>query len=213
MKLVLIGAGGHSKAVRDVIHSTEHTIVACLDDCYKELYFKNNMYFGPISAVKAVLLIHPDAKLVIALEDNGVRKNIMRKLMLSSNSYATIIHQQAVISSSAKIGQGTVIMPGAVINADAIVGDHVIINTRAVVEHDNVVEDFAHISPGAVLAGGVGIKQGVHIGANATVLPNILVGEWTTVGAGAVVVTNMPSYVTAVGVPATVIKTKMVRDI
>ncbi|UOY92709.1 acetyltransferase [Ectobacillus sp. JY-23] len=213
MKLVLIGAGGHSKVIRDVAHNAEHTIVACLDDRYKDLYFTSGMYFGPIAAVQAVLLVHPDAKLVIAIGDNGMRKTIMQKLMLPSSSYATIVHQKAVISPSAKIGHGTVIMPGAVINADAVVGEHTIINTRVVIEHDNVVEDFAHISPGAVLAGGVCIKQGVHIGANATVLPNVLVGEWTTIGAGAVVVTNMPSYVIAVGVPATVIKTKMVGGI
>jgi acetyltransferase-like isoleucine patch superfamily enzyme len=42
----------------------------------------------------------------------------------------------------------------------------------------------------------------------AKIIQGISIGPWTVVGAGAAVVRDLPANVTAVGVPARVIKTK-----
>jgi acetyltransferase-like isoleucine patch superfamily enzyme len=52
----------------------------------------------------------------------------------------------------------------------------------------------------------VRIGAGCYIGAGATIIDRVTIGEWSTVGAGAVVVGDLPPFVTAVGVPAKVIK-------
>lgn len=206
MKCVMIGQGGHSKVVQDIILSNnEYDIVGYLDDRYEDITIVDNIYFGPISAAHEMINYFNPVKFVIAIGDNKVRKLIDRKLRLSNDFYATLIHKTAVVSPSVKIGNGTVVMPNVVINADTQIGNHAIINTGSVVEHDNIVSDFVHISPHVTLTGSVIIEEGAHIGAAATMIPSVKVREWSIIGAGSVVINDIPPNCTAVGIPAKVI--------
>jgi acetyltransferase EpsM len=63
-----------------------------------------------------------------------------------------------------------------------------------------------NLNPGAVVAGRARIGAGCYVGAGATIIDQIEVGAWTVIGAGAVVIRHLPEHVTAVGVPARVIK-------
>ncbi|SDM78061.1 acetyltransferase [Bacillus sp. OK048] len=207
MKIVVIGCGGHSKVIVDMILSTgESDIVGFLDDKYDELRLKEDTYCGPISAAERLLEKSPDIKLVIAIGDNKVRQSIVQKLNLSYEYFVTVKHKSAVISPTAKIGHGAVIMPNSVINADSRIGDHSIINTGSVIEHDSIVGDFSHVCPGATLTGSVQLGEGAYVGSGSTIIPNIKIGEWTIIGAGATVISDIPAYCTAVGIPAKVKK-------
>lgn len=205
MKFIIIGHGGHSKVISDLILSNkENEIVGFIDDKYEEIELQNNLYYGPILSAKKMAEYFNDIKFIIAIGDNKIRKFIENNLDLPKESYASVIHKSAIVSLRAKIGIGTVIMPNAVINAGAKIGDHVIINTGAIVEHDCKIADFAHISPNATLTGAVQIREGVSIGAGAQLIPNVCVGEWTVVGAGATVIQDLPAGCIAVGSPAKV---------
>jgi acetyltransferase EpsM len=207
MKIVVVGHGGHSKVIADLILSNEENIIiGFLDDKYNELGFIKDKYFGPISSAKEFLTKFPDVKFVIAIGDNGIRQSTVQKLGLSDNYYVTVIHKTAVISPTVNIGLGTVIMPNSVINAESKIGNHSIINTGSVIEHDSIVGDFSHVGPSATLTGTVHLGEGVYIGAGSTIIPNIKLGDWAIIGAGATVITDIPSYSTAVGIPAKVKK-------
>ncbi|OOE00239.1 acetyltransferase [Anoxybacillus kestanbolensis] len=200
--IVVIGEGGHSKVVQDLISSSEcYQIIAILDDKYEEMVEKNGILYGPISSVHDVLARDGCAKIVIAIGNNHVRARIAQRVRIDDEKFATLIHPSAVISPSACIGSGTVIMPNCVVNAAAKIGSHVIINTGAIIEHDNYVGDYAHISPNVTLTGNVTIEEGAHIGASATVIPGIKVGKWSIVGAGSVVIRDIPDFKKAVGCP------------
>jgi acetyltransferase EpsM len=203
MKIAIIGQGGHSKVIQDLIASNgENRIVAYLDDKYEGLNRSKSFYFGPILAAQKMIKTFNDTKFVIAIGDNKIRKLIVQKLNLDAENYITLIHKSAVVSPNAVIGSGTVIMAHSVIQADSVIGAHSIINTGAVIEHDNTIGDFTHVSPNATLTGSVKIDEGVHIGAGATIIPNIKIGAWSVIGAGATVLNHIPSQCTAVGVPA-----------
>lgn len=202
-KIVIVGQGGHSKVIRDIISANKSMeIFGYLDDKYEELILEQDLYMGPVKTAKKLLFQFKDIKFVIGVGNNTVRKAMVDRLALADSNYIKLIHPAAVISPTAAIGVGSVVMANAVVNAEAIIGNHTIINTGAIVEHDNIVEDYAHISPNATLTGAVHIEEGVHVGAGANIIPGISIGKWSTIGAGATVIHHIPANCTAVGIPA-----------
>jgi acetyltransferase EpsM len=205
MKIAIIGQGGHSKVVRDVIKAMEDAeIVSCLDDKFKADFFHEQIMYGPVSSAKSIAVDFPEVKFFVAIGNNTVRKKIIESLGFPEELFATLIHPTAQVSAQSMIGPGSVVMPCAVVNSDAQLGAHTIINTCAVVEHDCEIENFVHISPNATLTGNVTVREGAQVGASATVIPDMEIGEWAMVGAGATVIHHIPANSTAVGVPAIV---------
>jgi acetyltransferase EpsM len=205
MKVVVIGHGGHSKVVSDIIRATNGLqIIGYLDNKYERIQSINNLIFGPISAAMQVKAENKNVKFVIAIGDNRARKLVFEKLSLSIMNFLTIVHPSANISPSAKIGYGTVVMPQAVINADVIIGNHCIINSGSVVEHDSLLSDYVHLCPNSTVAGTVEMHEGSCVGSGATIIPNRRIGEWTMIGAGATVIDHLPANCLAVGTPAKV---------
>ena len=205
MRVVIIGDGGHSKVIQEMVRTLKYNIIAILDDKYKNSVRNvNDITYAPISELDK--LIDSDVFIVVAIGDNKIRRNLVQKTKKLTKNFLTIIHPKAVISPTAKIGDGTVIMPKAVVNADAIIEDHCIINTGAIIEHDNKICEFAHISPSATLAGNVEVGSGTHLGAASTIIPGIVVGSWSVIGAGSTVIRNIPSYCKAVGSPTRIIE-------
>ena len=207
INIIIIGDSGHSKVIEDIINTYEnYNIIAKLDDKYKGLHQVENLFKGPTDSIYELLEKNCNCKVIIAIGANKIREKIVMKLKLNHDDYLTIVHPSAIVSDTSILGVGTVVMPNAIINASASVGHHAIINSGAIVEHDCVIDNFVHISPSATVAGSVHLNEGVHLGVSASVIPLKKVGEWTVIGAGAVVTENIPPNVTAVGVPARVIK-------
>ncbi|MEH6852805.1 acetyltransferase, partial [Bacillus pseudomycoides] len=51
MKIIMIGQGGHSKVIKDIILSNKgFEIVGYLDDQYKDLTIVDHIFCGPISS-------------------------------------------------------------------------------------------------------------------------------------------------------------------
>jgi acetyltransferase EpsM len=206
-KLVIIGAGGHSKVIKDCVEAQgEYSIIAFLDDRFKKVSEDNTCVFAPLSYLVNLCEKHNNLEVLIAIGSNTTRKNLTNKIKNIDIRFATVIHPSAIISPSAKIGEGTVIMPKTIINADSIIGKHSILNTGSIIEHDNEISDYVHISPGSILTGGTIIGEGCHVGAGTTTIPLVKIGDWSTIGAGSVVVRDIPSHCTAFGVPAKPIK-------
>lgn len=186
--VIVIGAGGHGKVIADIVTAYGDNFLGFLDDD------GNKETIGKISDY----VKFADAYYIIGIGDPQIREHISN---LPCKWY-TAIHPSAVISPSAKIGEGTVVMPNAVINADAKIGRHTIINSASVVEHDNDIDDFAHISVGARLGGTVKVGKGAHIGIGAAVRNNVSICGNSIIGAGAVVVKNIEKMGIYKGIPA-----------
>ncbi|MEC1177747.1 acetyltransferase [Metasolibacillus meyeri] len=204
MHYILIGDSGHSKVIEDCIRANGHQVIAKLDDRYQSV-FKEDVYIkGPMTIIQD--LLDEKTKVIISIGHNATRRKIAQRIQLSEECYGTVIHPSAIISPTSTIGYGTVVMPNVVVNADSIVENHVILNTSCIVEHDCAVQSFVHISPSAVITGGVSVQEGTQIGARASVNPTVKIGKWTMIGAGSTVTHHIPDNVTAVGVPAKIIK-------
>lgn len=193
-QVIIIGASGHGKVVCDIVRAQWDAVLGFLDD-----QAEGTCCGLPVLGKTTDAVNYPNAKFIIAIGSNAVRKRIAEELKVS---WHTAIHPSAVISPSAVIGEGTVVMPLAVVQAEAVVGAHCIINTAAVVEHENRVEDYVHLSPAVALGGNVWVGEGSHIGIGASVRNNIKISGGCTVGAGAAVVADLEEPGVYVGVPA-----------
>lgn len=192
--MYLYGASGHGKVIKDILEAQGDKVEGFVDDNPNLAHYCEHEVYHKADGLSPV---------IVSIGINKTRKAIVEKL---NCHFAKAIHPKAIVSPSAKIGEGTVVMPGAIINADAVIGKHCIINTGASVDHECVVGDYCHIAPHASLCGQVHLGEGSLIGVGASVIPCIEIGEWCTVGAGAAVVENVPDNQIVVGVPAKVLK-------
>ena len=149
---------------------------------------------------------YPFCSVVLTPDAPAIRKRLVNRYASLGFDFATVIHPSAMISKTARIGQGSVIQRGVHVSSNSRVGRFCKLNVNANIMHDNEIGDYATIAPDAVLLGYVKLEDGVYIGANSTILPNVTIGNNSIVGAGAVVVKNVQSDCTVVGVPAKSLK-------
>ena len=125
---------------------------------------------------------------------------------IEKSDYLTSSHPSAVISSTAKIGNGCYFGPNTTVAPYAIIGDFVHINRNSSLGHHMTIEDYVSISSGCNLASLSVIKKGVYIGVGSCVIDNVIIGGNTVIGAGSVVTKDIQEEVVAYGVPAKIIK-------
>ncbi|UFT98885.1 acetyltransferase [Radiobacillus kanasensis] len=206
---ILIGAGGHSKVVVDILIAQNKSIIGFVDDNAEDS-FLNYPILGKIEDMDRINKAHPSAKYLITIGNNELREKILKNLYPFNISFGEAIHPSAQLGSNVQVGVGTVIMPSVVVNHSSKIGNHAILNTGSTVDHDCDIGDYVHISPGVHLAGNVKIRMGTHIGIGSNVIQGIVIGERTVVGGGSVVIRNIDDHVVAVGVPVKIIKKRLI---
>jgi len=200
--IAVIGAGGHAKVVLATLQAIGYGTFVVYDDSPDK--WGTEMMGVPVRGPVERIAEDRILRAVIAIGDNDIRRRLSIKIR--GIEWLTAVHPHAWVHSSVRLGAGTVVFAGAVIQPEARIGDHVIVNTAATIDHECVVGDYAHIAPGAHLAGRVEVAEGTFIGMGCNVIQCLQIGKWSTVGAGSVVTKPIPDHVTAVGVPARVIK-------
>lgn len=208
-EIIIVGGGGHSKVVMDVIASmNKYSVIGIVDPslalmskvCGVEVLGGDD-YLNNIQPNKCGLSIG-----VGMMKASALREQIFHKLLQKDFQFPNTIHSTAIVSKWSELGVGVQVMAGAIINPAARIFDNVIINTGAIVEHDCTINSGSHVAPGAVLGGGVCVGKRCCVGLGARILPNIIIGDDVTIGAGAVVTRNTKNGETLYGVPAKEVK-------
>lgn len=204
--LIVYGGGGHGKVVIETLKASGmHPAVVIDDDPAKDGGSLCGVNIRAFSYLNELIETGP-CQGIAAIGNNAAREAAAQRLREAGVPLVRAIHPTSWLSPSAHIGEGSLVVGGVVVNADAHIGANVILNTQCSIDHDCIIEDGAHISPGARLGGGVTVGQRSQIGMGASVLPGIKIGSDTIIGAGAVVTHDMPDGVTAVGVPARILR-------
>lgn len=200
-RLLILGAGGHGRAVADVASSCDFEVVGFTDRA---------------KLPGGVALLGPDEEALVLARagkiDGAVvgvgsttmttRARLFHFLEESRIATPALVHPRAVVAASARIGRGSVVFAGAVIGAGVEILANAVVYSGAVVEHDCRIADHAYLSPGVILSGGVTVEDGAFIGAGAVAVPGVVIGKAAVVAAGAVVVTDVADGATVIGVPA-----------
>jgi sugar O-acyltransferase (sialic acid O-acetyltransferase NeuD family) len=211
MAVVVYGAGGQARVLLELMDRAAISPIAGIVDDNADFHgtkINGIMVLGPIERLASLIRVHRIHRAVIAVGNNADRKKLAEHARALGLRLPVLIHPQAYVSPTAKLGDGSVVMAGAVVGAFAVMGELGIVNTRASVDHDCYIGDSVHIAPGATLAGGVTVGNGSLIGVGASVLPGLCIGDDSVVGAGSVVLRDVPSNTTVVGNPARVIPHK-----
>jgi sugar O-acyltransferase (sialic acid O-acetyltransferase NeuD family) len=207
--MLLIGTGGFSKEVTDVI-------LHCKLD--QDLVYYNDVDLACTRFLQSYIVLNNeeqvsnyfnrgDKRFVIALGGPSARKRMFRKFTGIGGIPHSIIGCEVLISKiEVSIGEGSVILNGAVVSSSVKIGKGCLIYYSVNVTHDCKIGEFVEIAPGVSVLGGAEIGDLSHIGANAVILPKVKVGSGVIVGAGSVVNKDVPDNCTVVGVPAKIIK-------
>ena len=199
--VVIIGGGGHAKVVIESLRAAGETVAVIVDADPTPREVLGVPVVGDDLALQG-LRAQGFSKLFVAVGDNRLRQTLGRKARELGFGLVNAIHPSAMISASARLGEGVAVMAGAVVNAESQVGDLAIINTGAVVDHDCRLGVACHVAPASALAGGVNVGDRAFLGVGVRVIPGVTIGADTVVGAGGVVVRNLPDAVLAIGAPA-----------
>ena len=204
-RLAILGASGHGKVIAEIALSTDWDSVDFYDNAFPvKASMDNYSIYGGLD--KLLEKSNSYDGFHVAIGDNRTRLNILNQLLRLDLPCPNITAYSAVVSQSASLGVGISIMENVVVNAKAILGDGVILNTSCSVDHDCNIASGVHISPGAHLAGEVSVGSCSWVGIGSTVIQGKVIGGDAVIGAGSVVISNIPSSVTAVGVPSKIIK-------
>jgi sugar O-acyltransferase (sialic acid O-acetyltransferase NeuD family) len=205
-RIVIVGSGGHGHVMLDVLwRQGLGEVVGFLDD-QEELLNTGTRGGVPVVGSSDWETLPPDIAeaFVIAIGNNGIRREKFNSGIRAGLQPWQAIHPSAIIAESAELGAGAQVVGGVIVNPYAHVGLNVILNTGCTVDHDCQIGDHAFIAPGVHLGGAVEVGGMAVIGLGAVTLPGLTIGEGAIVGAGAVVIRDVEPWTMVVGVPAQV---------
>jgi len=189
-EILLLGGGGHCKAVIDVIEQEGKYKIAGIIDI-KEKIGTKVLGYKVIATDKDLLDLRKEYEnIFITIGQIGIgekRKKLFEKCKALGFNFPVIISPYAYVSKHSFIEEGSIIMHFVLVNAGAKIGKNCIINTKALIEHDAIIEGHCHISTGAIINGGVKVGEGSFIGSNATTKQYIEIPKNSFIKAGSLV--------------------------
>lgn len=170
MKLIILGAGGYGRTIKDIAEqSGKYSEIIILDDSMGE---------GVSGALDDFTeYIGDDSGFYPAFGNNEFRCSWLNRLEEAGAKVATIIHESAYISPTVSIGKGVAILPRAIVNTGVTVGDACIVNIGAIVDHDTALETGVHVAPGAIVKGGNNIPSFTKVESGTVVETSVSVKE------------------------------------
>ena len=195
--IVIYGAGGHGKALYDLLRVLgSYRVVGFIDDGQpsgSQVMGVPVLGGGEILPQLHAQGIRLAVNAVGGIGNVQVRLGVFHKLAEAGFVCPAVVHPTAFIEPGAHLAAGVQVMPHAYVGSEVQVGFGTLINTGAIVSHDCWLGTVANLSPGATLAGNVTVEDGALIGMRATVNLGVTIGAGARVGNGATVKEDVPA--------------------
>ncbi len=194
-KVSIIGAGGHTRTLINLLTLNSIPVNAIYDD--NQINNAERISGIPVLHLASI----SEDEIVLISKGNVPDKFFYTQKYSKQLMEENIIHPKALIETF-QIGLFNQISPLVYISNTSIVGSHNIIYSGSVLEHESEIGDFNIITVNVSICGRVKIGNRCYLGAGSVILPNITICDDVIVGAGAVVTKNISTKGTYVGTPA-----------
>ena len=184
-EMLVLGAGGHARAVIDVCLRQGIKVKACVDFEFKG---QSESIFG-IAVIGPEILYDWKGEVILAVGENNKRKEVFEAN--DSLNWVNVIDGSASISENANLGKGVFIGPRVVVVGGASIGDNVILNTSCTVDHETVIGNHCHVGPGVNISGRAKIGEGTFFGVGSSCVDQVVVGNNCLIGAGSTVLKDV----------------------
>jgi sugar O-acyltransferase (sialic acid O-acetyltransferase NeuD family) len=200
-RLLVLGAGGHGRALADLASACGWTVAGFTDPAGAAA---GEGVLGTDAAVEALLREHRLDGALVGVGNTALarRAELYELLCRLGAARPALVHPRATVSPAATLAPGAAVFAGCVLGTGVRVGENAVLYSGAIAEHGCRIGDHAYLSPGVVLSGDVAIERGAFLGAGAVVVPGVTIGVGAVVGAGAVVTGDVAAGLRVAGVPA-----------
>ena len=206
--VVIIGAGAHGREIAEILNDNLTKVVGFIDDDLS-LHHQTIDDLPVLGDWTWFESLNPnEIKVICGSGFSDTRKRMVERAVELGLQFISAISPLAYVSPRAQLATGVVIYPYAVVRRGAMLGNHTVVNAGAIISHDVKIGSHVTINPGVNIAGNVTVGEGCYLGIGCNLIQGVEIGDWTTIGAGAAVIGDLPPRVTAVGVPANIIKSK-----
>ena len=152
-------------------------------------------------------------EVAIASGEPSVRKAIYENLKANNVKLATLVDNTAIVSETAKLGDGVIVLAACYISSAAILENNVSLNAHALVGHDSILKENCVVSSAVNIGGNCTIGENSYIGMGAQIKQGINIGKDAIIGMGAIVYNDIPDCVIALGNPARPMKNNIDRKV
>jgi len=210
-KIIFIGASNSFKEVYPIIKALNklrpiYSVEGILDD-NEDL--KNKFLDGiPIIGTLDKAKQYDGYRFVFGIgsfKTRFQRKEILKRIGLPPERFITLIHPDASIDKSARIGFGAIIHPGVTICHDAVLEDFTITTFNVTIGPHAIIKKYAMVTTATIVLSDSTIGESAFIGVNSVIGENIEIGSSAAVVMGSVVFRNIPSGSIVQGNPAKVL--------
>ena len=195
--ILIYGAGGHAKAVMEMVQAIGAYRIAGIIDDNPALSGKSVLGI-PVLGKRDLLSLLRQKGLKLAANgvggilDIAVRVRLFGALESAGFTFPALAHPRATIESSASLGDGVQVFANAYVGSSTLLHPRCMINTGAIVSHDCEIGSYTHIAPGAMLAGHVHVGERSLVGMGVTTAIGIKVGNAVRIGNGATLFADVP---------------------
>lgn len=196
-KVMIVGCGGHSKSVMDVIlfNGISNDIV------FLDNKAQRNEKIACYNVVNKLSSCYNKYNFFCGIGDNNLRRSSFKKF-----DFKKLISHDSYIGYKSVIGKGSFIAHGAHIGPFVKIGKGCIINTNCVIDHEATIGDFSHVSVNCTVCGKVIIGKNVFVGAGTVVKDNINICNDVIIGCNSNIINDIKQSGIYVGNPVRKIK-------
>lgn len=209
MVLFIYGTRGAGLEVYDLVKRNEKIREKYSNIFFVDDFLEEKEYCGtrtlPFEFHKKYME-NEEAEFSIAVGEPSARKLLFDRVESAGCSFATLIDETAVVSSTAKIARGCIINAYAVISSGAIVNENCLVMFEAIVGHHALVGDHCVICPKASVGGRSRVGAQTFLGLGSSMMQGVNVGEKAIVGLGSMIFRDVEDGSTVLGNPARVTK-------